>query len=62
MDYFTIEFCSNASFNCYPINSLCSFTNFLPEQILLKEEWEVLFQKYHTLRCTKILHRESLHP
>ena len=41
MDSFTIELVSNASFNCYPNNSLCSFTNFLPEQIHLKGEWEV---------------------
>ena len=36
MDSFTIELVSNASFNCYPNNSLSSFTNFLPEQINLK--------------------------
>ena len=41
MDSFTIELVSNAFFNCYPNNSLRSFTNFLPEQIHLKGEWEV---------------------
>ena len=41
MDSFTIELVSNASFNCYPNNSLNSFTNFLPEQIHLKGEREV---------------------
>ena len=41
MDSFTIELVSNASFNCYPNNSLSSLTNFLPEQIHLKGEWEV---------------------
>ena len=41
MDSFTIEVVSNASFNCYPNNSLNSFTNFLLEQIHLKGEWEV---------------------
>ena len=41
MDSFTIELVTNASFNCYPNNSLSSFTNFLPEQIHLKGEWEV---------------------
>ena len=41
MNSFTIELVSNASFNCYPNNSLSSFTNFLPEQIHLKGEWEV---------------------
>ena len=41
MDYFTIELVSNASFNCYPNNSLSSFTNFLPEQIHLTGEWKV---------------------
>ena len=41
MGFFTIELVSNASFNCYPNNSLSSFTNFLQEQIHLKGEWEV---------------------
>ena len=41
MDSFTIELVSNASFNCYPNNSLSSFTNFLPEQIHPKGECEV---------------------
>ena len=41
MDSFTIELVLNASFNCYPNNSLNSFTSFLPEQIHLKGEWEV---------------------
>ena len=41
MDSFTSELVSNASFNCYPNNSLSSFENFLPEQIHLKGEWEV---------------------
>ena len=41
MDCFTIELVSNASFNCYPKNSLSSLTNFLPEQILLRRDWEV---------------------
>ena len=40
MDSFTIELVSNASFNCYPNNSLSSFSNFLPEQIHLKGELE----------------------
>ena len=40
MDSFTIELVSNATFNCYPENSLTSFTNVLPEQIPLKGEWE----------------------
>ena len=41
MDSFTIELVSNASFNCYPNNSLSSLTNFLPEQIHLNGEWEI---------------------
>ena len=41
MDSFTIELVSNASFISYPNNSLSSFTNFLPEQIHSKGEWEV---------------------
>ena len=41
MDSFTIELVSNAYFNCYPNKSFSSFTNFLPERIHLKGEWEV---------------------
>ena len=41
MDSFTIELVPSASLNCYPNNSLSSFTNFLHEQIHLKGEWEV---------------------
>lgn len=41
MKSFTIELVSNASFDCYPNNTLSSFTNFLPEQIQLEGEWEV---------------------
>ena len=41
MDSFTVELVSNASFDCYPNNTLSCFTNFLPEQINLEGEWEV---------------------
>ena len=41
MSSFTVELVSNASFDCYPNNTLSSFTNFLPEQINLVGEWEV---------------------
>ena len=41
MSSFTVELVSNASFDCYPNNTLSSFTNFLPEQINLDGEWEV---------------------
>ena len=41
MNSFNIELVSNVCFNCYPNYSLSSFTSFLPEQIHLKEEWEV---------------------
>ena len=68
MDSFTIEQVSNASFNCYPNNSLTSFTNFLPEQIHLKGEWEVaiseisypsLYQNVTEIKFTFIDGRES---
>ena len=45
MDSFTIELVSNAFFNCYPNNSLSYSTNFLPEQIHLKGEWEVVISE-----------------
>ena len=41
MNSFTVELVSNASFDCYPNNTLSSFTNFLSEQINLEGEWEV---------------------
>ena len=45
MDSFTIELVSNASLNCYPNNSLCSFKSYLQEQKHLKGEWEVAFSE-----------------
>ena len=41
MNSFTVELVSNASFDCFPNNTLNSFTNFSPEQINLEGEWEV---------------------
>ena len=41
MNSFTVELVSNASFDCYPNNTLSPFTNFLPEQINLEVEWDV---------------------
>ena len=41
MSSFTVELVSNASFDCYPINTLSSFTNFLREPINFEGEWEV---------------------
>ena len=45
MSSFTIELVSNASFDCYPNNTLSSFTNFLPEQINFDAEWEVAIKE-----------------
>ena len=41
MDSFTIELVSNASGELLPDKTLSSFTNFLPEQVNLEEQWEV---------------------
>ena len=41
MDSFTIELVSNASLQLFPNNTLSSFTNFLPEQVILDRQWEV---------------------
>ena len=41
MSSYTVELVSIASFDCYPNNTLRSFTNFVPEQINLDGEWEV---------------------
>ena len=40
MNSFTVELVPNASFDCYPNNTLSSFTNFLQERINLEGEWE----------------------
>ena len=40
MDSFTIELVSNASGELIADNTLSSFTNFLPEQLYLEEQWE----------------------
>ena len=41
MGSFTKELVSNASGEVYPVNTLSSFTNFLPEQVNLEGQWEV---------------------
>ena len=41
MDLLTIELVSNASGEIFPNNTISSFTNFLPEQVNLKGQWEV---------------------
>ena len=41
MSSITVELASNALFDCYPNNTLSSFTIFLPEQIDLDGKWEV---------------------
>ena len=40
MESFTIELVSNASEQLFPDNTLSSFTNFLPEQLNLDDQWE----------------------
>ena len=68
MDSFTIELVSNASVNCFPNNSLSSFTNFLPKPIHLKGKWEVtiseitylfLYQNDTERKFTNVDGRES---
>ena len=41
MDSFAIDLVSNASGEFFPDNTLCSFTNFLKEQVKLEGRWEV---------------------
>ena len=41
MDSFTIELVSNAPLQLFPNNTVSSFTNFLPEQVILDGQWEV---------------------
>ena len=40
MDSFTMELISNASGELFPDNTLSSFTNFLPDQVILEGQWE----------------------
>ena len=41
MDSFTIELVTNASSELFPDETLTSFTNFLPEQVILEGQWDV---------------------
>ena len=53
---------SNASFNCYPNNSLSTFTSFYRQKYILKENERLLFQKDGILHCTKkLLMERSFH-
>ena len=45
MDSFTIELVSNACGELFPDNTLSSFTNFLPEQVNLEGQWEVVISE-----------------
>ena len=41
MQSFTIELVSNISVQIFPDKTLSSFTNFLPQQLYLEDQWEV---------------------
>ena len=41
MNSCTIELAADASGELFPDNTLSYFTNFLPEQLNLEEQWEV---------------------
>ena len=41
MESYTIELVSNAYAQLFPDNTLSSFTNFLPQQLNLEDQWEV---------------------
>ena len=45
MEPFTIELVSNAFAQLLPDNTRSSFTNFLPEQLLLEGQWEAAISK-----------------
>ena len=45
MDSFTIDLVSNALSQLFPNNTLSSFTNFLPEQVNLDGQWEVVISE-----------------
>ncbi len=48
MDFFFVELVSNASMETYPQNTLSHFTNFLPEPINFKGEWQVALAEMST--------------
>ena len=54
MSSFTVELVSNATFDCYPNNSISSLTNFLPEQVNPDEEWEVAIKTKVSFPVTKL--------
>ena len=45
MGSFTLELVSNASGQLFPDNTLSSFTNFLPQQLNLEGQWEVVISE-----------------
>ena len=45
MDSFTKQLVSNASGELFPNKTLSSFSNFLPDQVNLEEQWEVAFSE-----------------
>ena len=72
MDSFTIELVSNAwilsLLSWFPtllivirIIVFVLLQTFYPNKYIRKENGRLLFQKYDTLLCTKMLQRESLH-
>ena len=60
MESFTIELVSNESEQLFHVNTLSSFTNFLPEQLNLEGQWRLQFRKYPTHHCKKMSGRENL--
>ena len=68
MSSFTVELVSNASFDCYPNNTLSSFTNFLPQQIKIDGEWEVAitelsyFSLYQNITEGKLFYLDEATP
>ena len=68
MSSFTVELISNASFDCYPSNTLSSFSNFLLEKINLEGEWEVAIPEisypslYHNITDGKFFYLDAATP
>ena len=65
MQSFTIELVSNASVQLFQDNTLSSFTNFLPQQLYLEDQWEVAISiliyslMYHIVTERKLMFFEK---
>ena len=58
MNSFTVELVSNASFDCYPNNTLSFLQTFFRNKLISKENGRLQLQNYLILPCTKTSRKE----